>query len=294
MTDIELKVKQWCESKIGCGYIYGATGWVATQSHLDQQANQYPNQADTILNVGTKWIGTECYDCAMFVRRAAEQVGVKMVSGATSQWKKTDWEESGTIDTLPMDKVCFLYRDANGVKQHTGVYQGDGTVIDARGTKNGVIHTELNSYPWTHWAIPKWEEGEMKEMETLYQSRVVAVKGSTVNMRNIAGTNGKIIVKVPIGAIVDVCGNDGEWSYIKYDGYFGYMMNKFLTKLVSVEQNPQSDGFFVTSDGYETDDGEVTLEAQSGCELGINDLKEIYSLLARIEEILDNNTDAVG
>ena len=29
-------------SLVGCGYIYGATGWICTRTRLDQQARQYP------------------------------------------------------------------------------------------------------------------------------------------------------------------------------------------------------------------------------------------------------------
>lgn len=60
-----------------------------------------------------------------------------MPSGATSQWNKAEWAEKGTIDTLP-DKLCVVYRRSGSKMQHTGLYMGDGTVIDARQTKDGV------------------------------------------------------------------------------------------------------------------------------------------------------------
>jgi len=81
-----------------------------------------------------------------------------MVSGATSQWNKTKFEVKGTIDTLPADKVCCLYRkDAStGKMGHTGLYLGDGqTFIHAAGSKIGVVKSTIKAYGrWTHWGIP--------------------------------------------------------------------------------------------------------------------------------------------
>ena len=55
--------------------------------------------------------------------------GIKIVSGATSQWNKTNWAQKGTIDSLPKDKVCLLYRWNGSNMQHTGVYCGNGYFI---------------------------------------------------------------------------------------------------------------------------------------------------------------------
>jgi hypothetical protein len=42
-----------------------------------------------------------------------KEVSISMVSGATSQWKKTNWEEKGAIDTLPKNKIACLYRQTS-------------------------------------------------------------------------------------------------------------------------------------------------------------------------------------
>ena len=41
-----------------------------------------------------------------------KEVGISMKSGASTQWKTTTWGEKGTIDSLPQDKVCILYRES--------------------------------------------------------------------------------------------------------------------------------------------------------------------------------------
>ena len=60
------------KSLVGCGYVYGATGWICTRRRLDQQARQYPQYADLIYKYGPKWQGRPCYDCAQLTRAVAQ------------------------------------------------------------------------------------------------------------------------------------------------------------------------------------------------------------------------------
>lgn len=154
-------------SLVGLGYIYGAQGQICTPAFRAQQAKQYPEQYKNIMIVGAKWDGMAVWECAQLTQEVASVGGVKLVSGATSQWKETDWAEKGEIDTLPIDRVAFLYRESTSdenVMSHTGVYLGDGTVVDARGASKGVRNDKISEYPWTHWAIPAW--GEVKPKST--------------------------------------------------------------------------------------------------------------------------------
>lgn len=156
-------------SLVGLGYIYGAQGQVCSPAFRRQQANQYPEQADKIMGVGAKWDGVRVWECAQLTQEVAAVSGVKLPSGATSQWTKTDWDERGTIDTLPTNELVFVYRQSktNAAKmQHTGVYLGDGTVVDARGTADGVVHEPIEHYAWTHWARPKWGQTERAPVTT--------------------------------------------------------------------------------------------------------------------------------
>ena len=115
-------------SLIGQGYIYGAKGQICSEAFRQGQAAQYPEQAEMILGTGAKWDGMPVWDCAQLTREAAKAGGVTLVSGATSQWKKTEWDAQGNIDTLPEGETLFLYRRQNGSStkmQHTGVAIGD-------------------------------------------------------------------------------------------------------------------------------------------------------------------------
>lgn len=94
------------------------------------------------------------WECAQFTRYAWKQAGVELPSGATSQWNKTDWEQSGLVSEMP-ETVCSVFRWDGKSMAHTGLYVGDGIVIHAKGTKNGVIKDTMTNYPWTHYGVPK-------------------------------------------------------------------------------------------------------------------------------------------
>ena len=150
-------VIDWALSKLNpkCGYIWGTAGQTCTQALINSKHAQYPDHVDP--NVVKKWLGMQVFDCQGFVQQAMKQVGIQMVSGATSQWNKTNFEVKGTIDTLPADKVCCLYRkDAStGKMGHTGLYLGNGEFIHAAGSSTGVVKSTIKAYGrWTHWGIP--------------------------------------------------------------------------------------------------------------------------------------------
>lgn len=159
-------IKAYALQQVYAPYIYGGTGRKCTPKYREQQIKQYPRFEASISKYcpvltgaqevcsGCKYNGRQAFDCAQLTRRAAEAAGLKLPSGANSQLTKGDWLLSGPIDTLPNTRVAFLYRlDAAGKAQHTGIYLGDGTVVDARGHASGVVRNKLREYGWTDWRI---------------------------------------------------------------------------------------------------------------------------------------------
>ena len=223
-------------SMVGQGYIYGAKGQICSPDFRRQQADQYPEQAEHILGEGAKWDGVPVWDCAQLTREAAKEEGVVLVSGATSQWEKTDWQERGEISALPEGETLFLYRRKTGdttVMQHTGVAIGDGTCVHARGTAYGVVHQNVNEYPWTHWARPRWKEEEPE----LYTAKVIGPEGETVNLRSAPSTAAGRIDRVPVGKTVEVMAEGESWHNVRYGEKTGWMMSEYIEK----EGNGQSD-----------------------------------------------------
>lgn len=212
-------------SLVGQGYIYGAKGQICSPAFRQQQADQYPDQADNILHTGQKWDGVAVWDCAQLTRAAAKEAGLSLVSGATSQWTKTAWVCKGTIDTLPEGIAAFLYRQSNGRMQHTGVAIGDGTCVHARGTAYGVVRQKMSEYAWTHWAV-LWDVKSEETGTVMGVAQVWAPTGTTVNVRSEPG--GAVIGRLPIGTIVETCRQSAGWTAIRHEGGMAYMQSAFL------------------------------------------------------------------
>lgn len=226
------QLASWIRSKLGCGYVYGATGWICTQARLEQQAKQYPQYADTILTVCRKWIGLQCFDCAQLVKLGLREFGVSIPSGATSQWNADVWAEKGPIAQMPQ-RLCALYRGEGKKMEHAGWHLGGGTVIDARSSARGVIESALAQYPWTHYAIPEGLEktgGNAQEeahVEALYQA-VVQTQRDPLRIRE-APEDGRIVGHVPKGAQVGVLSvAQAGWPLIRYEGVTGYVSGEYL------------------------------------------------------------------
>ena len=172
-------------------------------------------------------VGSRTFDCRGFTRWLLQQVGITLNGGgATSQWDTaSNWAEKGTIDTLPKDKVCCIFRYYSSTKkmEHTLLYDGAGNYIHCSGE---VKKQQISSYAATHWAVPKG----------LYDGGVTPMpeKGyATVTARNVAlrrgpTTDAGVILRVPINNKVKLESPPNDWAYVSYNGKTGYMMKKFL------------------------------------------------------------------
>ena len=66
--------------------------------------------------------------------------------GAVSYTHLDVYKRQGTIDTIPEVPGLAVWKSG-----HIGVYIGGGQVIEAMGTKYGVVKTQLQGRGWTHW-----------------------------------------------------------------------------------------------------------------------------------------------
>lgn len=176
-------IAEYAESKIGCAYIWGGYGEkLCTPSFRKERASAYPSQKTNIYRycqvlsgqktvcTGCRYNGKQAYDCAQLTRYACKAGGQELVSGSNAQWKKTDWEKKGTIDSLPdVPGVILYHMDSNGEMSHTGVCVGNGYAVEARSAAYGVVKTAVKSRSWTHWAaLPGVlnEDGEQSSTTT--------------------------------------------------------------------------------------------------------------------------------
>ena len=125
------------------GYIWGKSGQVWTQ------ANQAASTRDMTVRYGSKWIGRKVADCSGLFVWAYKQHGEKIYHGSNTIFNKyTSATGSlvGEVDILPGTAVFLV---EGGRRTHIGLYIGDGAVIEARGTKTGVVESDLSE--WDEW-----------------------------------------------------------------------------------------------------------------------------------------------
>ena len=60
------------------------------------------------------------------------------------------------------------------------------------------------------------------------QAKVTAPSGGTVNLRKTPSTRGAILIRIPLGTIVEIKEPGEEWCKIVYGKKTGYMMAQFL------------------------------------------------------------------
>lgn len=119
--------------------------------------------------------GPKSFDCSGLTKRAAAQIGLDLYHGATTQFNRgreigppdryAYFDATGTIDTLPMNKMAFLFnQDKKATKlvmAHVGFYDGFGKIIQCGGYGGkGVHENPFNDRWFSHWATlsPFWME----------------------------------------------------------------------------------------------------------------------------------------
>ena len=139
----------------GWGYVWGTYGNELTESLLAYKVSQYPDGVGNHENfIRAHWLGGRTTDCVGLIKGyswlSPETMTIDYGThgmpdiGANQMYYSAT--ESGTIDTMPDIPGLAVWHDG-----HIGVYIGGGQVIEAMGTKYGVVKTELAGRGWTHW-----------------------------------------------------------------------------------------------------------------------------------------------
>ena len=137
------------------GYVWGTFGHVLTESLFEAKLAQYPDalagNADFIRQT---WVGGRTTDCVGLIKgygwldAETEEIvyntnGMPDISANEMYHAAT---VSGTINTIPETPGLAVWHDG-----HIGVYIGNGEVVEAMGTRYGVVKTKLEGARWTHW-----------------------------------------------------------------------------------------------------------------------------------------------
>ncbi|MCX7924119.1 MAG: peptidoglycan-binding protein [Clostridia bacterium] len=136
------------------GYVWGTFGEILTAALLQAKIKQYPDgvgQYETFIR--QTWLGRRTSDCVGLIKSFIWWNGGSPVynskSDVSANGMYTAAKEKGPINTIPEIPGICVWKDG-----HIGVYIGNGQVIEAHGTKSGVIQTPLSgagATPWTHW-----------------------------------------------------------------------------------------------------------------------------------------------
>lgn len=138
------------------GYIWGTAGvkWTAAK----QEELNKTTDSDRALSreYGKKWIGHYVADCSGLFSWAFKQLGGQMYHGSNTMYLK--WcADKGQLEngkrtdgkTLKPGTAVFVW---NGkTYSHVGLYIGGDTVIEAQGTKAGVVVSKVSATKWKFW-----------------------------------------------------------------------------------------------------------------------------------------------
>lgn len=249
-----IPVKQFIEKvKIpleeGWGYVYGTHGTIWTK---EKQAAATREQT---VKYGSQWIGKMVTDCSGLIYWACMELGEKVVHHATYLY--TDWsrpkgrlvncaenaagETKCRDDGQPIKPGTLVFLKGSEEKiHHVGVYIGDDTVIEAKGTRSGVVTSRLSH--WEYWGelkvidycdieTPADEKRKEEPMtpETKATYATVDNPHTWLNVRNAPNSGATRVFRVQRGTLVQVLDmSNPQWWLISYNGNTGYASAEYL------------------------------------------------------------------
>ena len=284
---------------VGCPYVFAATGQTCTPSLRKNRAAARPAYADAIYKYcpvlsgkkadcsGCKYQGRRAFDCRGLTYIVCKEAGLKISSiGATSQYKADDWIEKGPIANMPANTPCCEFHpDKNDASKmsHTGFNLGDGYTVDCRGHATGTVMKKTDSYPWTHYAIPK---GAFDEIGTPTPEPEPATRGSGTRATIRKGSKGDDVktmqeALLKLGYSLPKYGADGDFGSetlaalkafqekngLTVDGVCGPATWTKLDALLNTdapEPEPQKVTFTVTIHGLDAATATYLLESYPG------------------------------
>jgi hypothetical protein len=151
--DLAAYAEQAFES--GWGYVWGTYGDILTDSLLGYKLEQYPDGVGSYEEfIRSNWLGGRTTDCVGLIKgygwlnpdTLEIEYGTNGMPdiGADSVYKSAS--VSGPMDTMPDIPGLAVWKSG-----HIGIYIGNGKVIEAMGTKYGVVKTNLADRSWSAW-----------------------------------------------------------------------------------------------------------------------------------------------
>lgn len=155
------------------GYIYGTSGvmWTqAKQAALEKKYYSDPakySDYELSAKYGSKWFGHVVYDCSGLTSKLASKLGLKYYHGSNSSWNKDCAYKGKIVKGMKLPAGAWTYTGTDSKKPHIGIVDPTGEwVIEAQGTKAGVVRTKLSNSKWKYWGLGKGMEYDFIPGET--------------------------------------------------------------------------------------------------------------------------------
>lgn len=223
------------------GYIYGQWGATWTRAKQDRETREMT------VKYGSKWIGRRVTDCSGLLRWALNELGESIAHHARYQYTEYSAPKGKLINgrrddgnpILPGTAV-FLQGSESKI-HHVGVYIGNDTVIEAKGTIYGVVTSHLAH--WDHWGELKMvdytnaaelETGDAQTDEEDAEAgtvvyAVVNNPNTWLNVRSGMGGEFPVQFQVQKGTQVEVLdAGEPEYWKIRHEGRVGWAAAKYL------------------------------------------------------------------
>ena len=137
------------------GYVWGSHGNVLTANELKRLEKSFGSHVtDKEEYIKSHWLGRRTSDCVGLIKgygwydevSGTIKYGRNEMKDVTADGMFNAAVEKGPISTMPDIPGIAVWHQG-----HIGVYIGNGYVIHAANTYDGVIKTPITSSGWTHW-----------------------------------------------------------------------------------------------------------------------------------------------
>lgn len=137
------------------GYIWGTAGVMWTQSRQTALEKTTDKNRAMSRKYGSKWIGHMVADCSGLFVWAFKQFDMKMSNISSNIFISYCTSNKGKLTTALKQTIrpgsAVFTGDTAGKHPHVGLFIGNNEVIEAKGTINGVIKSNLTDKKWTFY-----------------------------------------------------------------------------------------------------------------------------------------------
>ena len=177
------------------GYIYGIRWEKWTAAKQEAYVKKYANDSDRKLSceIGGKWIGHYVTDCSGLFAKVFADNGGEMYHGSNTMWRNWCIDKGKLINGKRTDGKTLIpgtavFTGTETQHNHVGLYIGDGWVIEAQGTRNGVVKSKVNLSKWTYW-------GELKGVDYGSNSASTPVSAPSESKDDKLSTDSRPVLK---------------------------------------------------------------------------------------------------